>query len=394
MEEDILTIDKVFHIRCPREDLLLALQAADAVVPNNSANPIVNNLKLNAESDHLEVSATDTQVGLRALVRRMEIDAPGQVIIPARQLVSILKESSSVDVQMFLASEEGQQHLQITLSDGSYNLPIIASDTFPSISHFPDNGAVLHIPSTTLDKMIKQTSFAVDRDRTSAVLSGVYLAARDGEFILAATDGKVLAESVDKNDQYGADEELQAIIPAVTINHISRILSSNAQSDVDVSVQKKLIFVRSTIGGGEGGSGSIQIELSSRLVEGSYPAYRNAIAANSVSQVTFKTKDLLSGVRRTALMTSAASRGIVVQLQSNEAVLSNLNHTAGSARIPIGCQFDGGDERLGLNAAYLSEVLKVINGDQVTIELNGPGKGLIIRNQDSCFLIMPITLPN
>ena len=394
MNEEVILLSKSFQIRCPREDLLLALQAADAVVPNNSANPIVNNLKLHAEQDHLEVSATDTQVGLRALVRRIEIDAEGSVIIPARQLVGILKESASTDVHMHLSQDEGQQHLLIKLSDGDYNLPIIASDTFPSISHFPDNGEILQIPAATLERMIKQTSFAVDKDRTSAVLSGVYLAARDGEFILAATDGKVLAESVDVNEKYGSTEELQAIIPAVTINHVNRILSSNAKNNVDVSVQKKLIFVRSSIGGGEGGSGSIQIELSSRLVEGSYPAYRNAIAVQGLSKVTFKTKDLLSGVRRAALMTSAASRGIVVQLNNSEAILSNLNHTTGSARIPIKCTFDGGEERIGMNAGYLSEVLKAMGNETCSIQLNGPGKGMIIKNDDSCFLIMPITLPN
>ncbi len=394
MNEESLTIERTFQIRCPREDLLLALQAADAVVPNNSANPIVNNLKLQAADHLLEVSATDTQVGLRAIVRRIEIDADGQVIIPARQLVSILKESSSTDVNMHLMSDDGQQFLQIKLSDGDYNLPIIASETFPTISHFPDSGTILKVPAQTLEQMIKRTSFAVDRDRTSAVLSGVYLAARDGELILAATDGKILAEAVDKSEQYGGDEELQAIIPAITVNHVNRILSSNAKNDVELSVQKKIVFIRSTIGGGDGGSGSIQIELSSRLVEGSYPAYRNAISTSGQSKVTFKTKDLLSGVRRTALMTSAASRGIVVQLEASQAILSNLNHTTGSARIPINCSFDGGDERIGMNAGYLSEVLKVLGTDDCTIELNGPGKGLIIRSDDSCFLIMPITLPN
>lgn len=393
MKEESLTIERTFQIRCPRADLLLSLQAADAVVPSSSANPVVNNLKLKTQDKQLEVLATDTQVGLRALVRRIDVDADGEVIIPARQLVSILKESASTDVQMTLMQDEGQQQLQIKLSDGDYNLPIIASDTFPSISHFPDSGETLQIPSQTLERMIKQTSFAVDRDRTSAVLSGVYLAARDGEFILAATDGKVLAESVDRHDMYGASEELQAIVPAVTINHVSRILNADANTDVDISVQKKLIFIRSTIGGGEAGSGSIQVELSSRLVEGSYPSYRNAIASDAQSQVSFDTRALLSAVRRTALMTSAASRGIVLQLGAKEAILSNLNHTAGSARIPLPCAFDGGEERLGMNAGYLSEVLKVLGTDQCRIELNGPGKGMIIRSDNCCFLIMPITLP-
>ncbi len=267
-EDNIAVMNNTFQMRCPREDLLSALQVADAVVPNNSANPIVNNLQLKIDADKLEILATDTQVGLRAVVRRVEADQAGQVIIPARQLVSILKESASSSVYLYLNEEKDHQLSMVQLHDGEYNLPIIAGDTFPSISEFPDQGIVLSLPSSKLDRMIKQTSFAVDRDRTSAVLSGVYLSCNGDELILAATDGKVLAESVDKNEPYTEHEEFQAIIPAVTITHMSRILGAHS-SDVDISVHKKIIFIRSVIGGGEGGTGSIQIELSSRLVEGS-----------------------------------------------------------------------------------------------------------------------------
>lgn len=394
MIEDIITvIDNTFQIHCPREDLLLALQVADAVVPNNSANPIMNNLKLKVHQNRLEIFATDSQVGLRAIVRRIEADQDGQVIIPAKQLAGILKESSSSSVQLYLNTEKDHQLLMVKLSDGDYNLPIIAGSTFPNVSDFPNQENVLSLAGNKLDRMIKQTSFAVDRDRTSAVLSGVFISCRDDELILAATDGKVLAESVDKNESYANQEEFQAIIPTVTIGHLSRILSSHS-SDVDISVYKKIIFIRSVIGGGEGGSGTIQIELSSRLVEGTYPAYRNAIATRSETTVQFKTKDLTSAVRRTALLTSAASRGIVVNLSAHEAVLNNLNHTSGVARIPVKCNYNGPDIRLGMNAHYLSEVLKVLSDDDCTIELNGTGKGMIIRNESCCFLIMPITLPN
>ena len=92
-------------------------------------------------------------------------------------------------------------------------------------------------------------------------------------------------------------------------------------------------------------------------------------------------------------MTSNASRAIVLDLDGGGAVLSNLNNSSGSARIPVSCEYDGAQHRFGLNAQYLTEVLKAYEGDSITMELNGAGKGMIAREEGVTFLIMPITLP-
>ena len=385
--------ETALKVRCEREDLLAALQAADAVVPANSAKPILSNLQLDARDGAMEIVATDLQVGLRAVLRRLEVSQPGQVVVPARQLVSILKESRSPTVLLALDTADGRSEVVVELADGDYRIPAVLGESFPPVSTFPDEGGRITLAGDTLEGMVKRTAFAVDRDRTSAVLSGVYLKVSDGEFVLAATDGKVLAESVSKAVE--ATEAVEAIVPAATINHLSRILGSARPEQVEIAVAGKLIFVRVVVGSGEaGGAGNIQVELTSRLVEGSYPAYRNALPANAQAEVTFKTSELSSAVRRTALMTSSASRGIVVELSASEAVLSNLNNASGTARIPVSCEYNGAGERLGLNAQYVGEVLKACDGEQVTIALNGPGKGLIIREAAVTFLIMPITLPN
>ena len=119
--------------------------------------------------------------------------------------------------------------------------------------------------------MIRQTSFAVDRDRSSAVLSGVFLRVAEGEFLLAATDGKVLSEALCKESAY-ENMDLTAIVPSVTINHLNRILGSHHPQQVEIALNQKLIFVRVVVGAGDNSESNIQVELTSRLVEGSYPA--------------------------------------------------------------------------------------------------------------------------
>jgi len=383
-------------VRCERADLLTALQAADAVVPSTSAKPILTNLQLAAGKDGLEILATDLQVGLRAVLRRLETEAAGQVVLPARQLVGILKESRSPTVKLQLEQEEGRSQVRLDLADGDYQLPAVIGETFPSVSSFPDEGVRITVPGETLERMIRKVSFAVDRDRTSAVLSGVSIAVGEGELVLAATNGMVLAEAVETGDSYQLPEAIQAIVPAATISHLSRILQTAKPEAVEIAIAGKLVFVRVTVASGEaGGAGNIQVELTSRLVEGSYPAYRNALPTASQTKASFRADELASAVRRTALMTSSASRGIILDLAADEAVLSNLNNTSGSARIPISCSYQGAGEKLGINAQYLADVLRVFDGDELSMELNGAGKGVIIREEAGVtFLVMPLRLPS
>jgi DNA polymerase-3 subunit beta len=135
----------------------------------------------------------------------------------------------------------------------------------------------------------------------------------------------------------------------------------------------------------------LNVELTSRLVEGNFPSYRNALPQNAPTSVTFQSAELASAVPRVALMTSQTARGIIIALDKDESVFSNLNYTNGSARIPVRCVYQGSPIRLGVNAQYLSDVLKAYKGETISIELS---RGLIMREPGSTYLIMPISLPN
>jgi DNA polymerase-3 subunit beta len=380
-----------FQLLCKLEDLLLALATADAVVPTNSAKPILTNLQLVAKDDRLEINATDMQVGLRATVRRLEIIRAGEVVLPARQLVGILKASRSPSLSLALESDGSHATVVIDLSDGCYRLPAVIGEAFPETSAFPDEGLRLELPVASLQTMIGKTAFAADRERSSAVLTGILLSGRGHEVAMAATDGKVLGEQVAKTTSELGDDGFQAILPAGTINHISRILSSGAKGDATIMLTGKVLFLRCLVGEEDA---KVQVELSSRLIDGVYPPYRNALPMSGGTPVIFQSEELASAVHRTALMTSTSSRAIVLELSPDGAQLSNLFVSSGSARIPVACTYAGAPQRIGLNAHYLGEVLKVFESDEVRLELYGPGKGIIIREPGATFLVMPITLPN
>jgi DNA polymerase-3 subunit beta len=180
------------------------------------------------------------------------------------------------------------------------------------------------------------------------------------------------------------DPELVAVIPAIAISHLQRIMGGAKPPVIEFAFAGKLVFIRLAIENG------LQIELTSRLVEGAFPNYQGALAAQSTGQVTFSAGELASAVRRAALMTNQTSRGIVMALEAGKAVFSNLNYTNGSVRIPVACDYNGLTCKLGLNAQYLSDVLKVWSKDRIDIEIS---RGLVMREPGVTYLIMPISLP-
>jgi DNA polymerase-3 subunit beta len=372
------------QLHCERERLLSAIQAADAVVPSNSTKPILTNLLLDAKDEHLEVVATDMQVGLRCLVREVQVRGQGQAVVQARQLSSILKESASASVTLSLEGRGDQRLLHIALADGDYQIPVIVGESFPHVSFFPADVHAVPVPGGRFEEMVRQTVFAMDKDRISAVLSGLLIVIGGGEMVVAATNGQIVGEAVERAEAF-AGEPVQVVVPSMTISHLQRILGSTKPERVELAFAGKLVFIRL------GMPGSLTVEITSRLVEGHFPPYRNAINVTTPATVVFQTGELASAVRRAALMTNNTSRGIVMSLEHDQAVFSNLNYTNGSARIPVACQYGGSPLKLGINAQYLSDVLRVYKSDKIALELS---RGLIMREPGATFLIMPISLPS
>ncbi|GDY12086.1 DNA polymerase III subunit beta [Planctomycetota bacterium] len=377
-------------IECQRDVLLAAIQAADAVVPTSSTRPILTNLLLEATDDRLEIIATDLQVGLRCVVRQVDIRGRGQAVVPARKLAELLKESSSPTVLLRHEVRGEASQLAIQLADGDYAVQAVIGEPFPAVAGFPTDHQVFSLPGRRFAGMLSRTAFAMDKDRTSAVLSGMMVAVGHGELVLAATDGKVLAEAVDKSEGFTpADGEcLVIVLPATTVAHVQRIMAGNEPERVDLAVAGKVACLRLNLAQG------LQVDLTSRLVDGTFPSYRNALVAKPVTEagaVQFRTADLAAAVRRAALMTSSNSRGIVINLDSDRAVLNNLNHTTGTARIPVACVYRGNPQRFAIDHKYLQDVLRVYEAETFGIEL---GRGLVMREPEATYLIMPISLPS
>jgi DNA polymerase-3 subunit beta len=133
--------------------------------------------------------------------------------------------------------------------------------------------------------------------------------------------------------------------------------------------------------------------LSSALVEGHFPQYREVIPKDSDKRVELTTEEFESGVRRAALLTNEQSKGVRLSFDKGKLVLSSRAPEQGEATIQMGIEYEAEPMEIGFNPAFLSEALKVLEEPMVTLEMKDAGRPGVLRCGDAfLYVLMPVSL--
>jgi DNA polymerase-3 subunit beta len=133
--------------------------------------------------------------------------------------------------------------------------------------------------------------------------------------------------------------------------------------------------------------------LTSNLVEGQFPPYEDVIPKDADKHMTASTADFLSAIRRASLLTTEESKGVRLSFSRKGLVLSSRSPEAGEAEVNFACKYEGADIEIGFNPAFLTDALKVVNSDEITLELTAPNRpGLIKGGGTFLYVIMPVNL--
>src|SRR5438874_12267930 len=119
---------------CPRETLLDACQLASVAVAVREIKPILRNLKATAESSRFILMATDLEFGIRHEMRSLTVQEPGEAILPAAKLTSILREST--DDELVIEADENKVLVRGHVNE--FEMPSENPAEFPDIPSFND----------------------------------------------------------------------------------------------------------------------------------------------------------------------------------------------------------------------------------------------------------------
>lgn len=349
-----------------------------SVVPSRTPKPILSCVRITAEKKEVHICATDLEVGINHIVSEVQVEQPGEAVIPADKLSAVVRES---DDDVLLLEADGEA-CHISGADSRFTIFVQPPEQYPQVPG-PDGQADMTIELSNLKTGIRQCLFATAKESTRYALNGILWIADGKKLTLVATDGRRLARSVVRlKKAVPEDSKLpQMIVPAKTMALLEKIAGRDKEI---ISVQHSGSQVLFSTSG---------LSIASTLVEGNFPKYEEIIPSGYDKKLNLSTATVLSAVRRSALLTSQESRGIRLAVDKGKFVFSCRVPEAGDARVEMVTDYKGKPIEIGFNPQFLIDVLRVIQTDRFEMELGQPSQpGLIKTGADFIYVLMPISI--
>jgi DNA polymerase-3 subunit beta len=353
-----------------------ALALISHIVAARSPKPVLQCIKLVAADDTLTLLATDMEAGARYEIKAVEVQEPGEALVPADRFNGIVRESSDEESLTIETDKEA-----VVLRGSSSRFKVFGYDAgeYPSIAEFPAE-ADFQVSAAVLTGMISQTLFATAKAHSHYAISGVLWEAKGKKLQLVATDGHRLAMATGTLAKSGK-EDMSAIVPAKLMNLISRI-SGDAEEMLSVKIADSQILIRTA-----------RAVLVSSLVQGNFPKYQDVIPKDNPFKATINTGQLEHRLRQAALLTNEESRGVRLSFAEGQLKLTSRAPETGEAEVSCDIDFAGDPIDIAFNPSFVLEALRVVTTDAVEVDLSAPNKPALLKaGADFLYVLMPVDL--
>lgn len=365
-------------VSAAREELLAQLQTVSRVASTRGAIQALSGVQIVAAGGAVELRATDMEVGLRVPLPA-QVEREGSVVLPARLLVDVVRSLSGPTVALELRAAE--QDVQLVAGNATFHIRTLRGEDFPPFPEPETEGAV-RVPAQAFVDTVLKVANSASRDETRPVLTGILVSAADRELRMVATDSYRLSVKETQLEQ-PLQQSFEANVPARALQELARLVQQLDGEELTVAVrQNQIVF-------GVGG-----VVLSSRLIEGQFPNYRQLLPETYEHELTLSGAEVADVVRRISLL-AQKNAPLRLSFQPGELVVSAQTPDIGEARESLPVAFQGEPFEIGFNPEFLRDGVEGVASGDVVLKLISPLRpGLIQAADDAGFLylIMPIRL--
>jgi len=352
-----------------------AMNLAGSIVATRTPKPILQCVKLIAAGNTLTLLATDLEAGVRYQITAVQIEEPGEALLPADRLTGIVRECD----QENLTIETEKEACHIRGAGSHFKIFGYDPAEYPAVAEFGDK-ADFQVPAADLSRMIGKTIFATAKAHSHYAISGVLWEAEGKKLQLVATDGHRLA-MVKGTLSKATAGEVVAIVPVKLMGLIQRI-GAEGQETLDIKVDENHILVRAA-----------RAVLVSSLVQGNFPKYDDVIPSETTRRASINTAQFEHRIRQAALLTNEESRGVRLSFTAEQVTLSSRAPEAGEAEVTCPVKYEGDAMDIGFNPGFLIDAMRVVDAEEISFEMNAPNKPAVLKaGEEFLYVIMPVNL--
>jgi len=385
-------------IAIEKKDLIHHIMHLASIIPSKNTSPILTNylIQVDADSGMMQITASDLEITVIAQFPAM-VQESGVTAVSARHLNEII--SSMPDQMVYLNKVEDNLKIQCNKID--FNLLCADHTLFPIIPS-RDLSHAFVTSAEEFHRMITKTAFAVSTDTNRAVLTGICWLIKPTDHLMAATDGRKVAEiktlhspwlniaghTEVVNDELFASfgqESIEKVLPIKTVNFLQKVYESEIK-ELKVMIENNGVMFAYA-----------DYTVFSHIIEHKYPDYQKAFIHELPNTVTIDKENLKTAIKRVSLMSPADNLRIKFDIDAEKFVISTFNREEGEAKQVLeNFSYVGETANISLNYRYILSILDAIDTDKVKLKLGSSKEPLMVYNeqkpegQEITFLLMPL----
>ena len=364
--------------RCERDVLADALNSAGRAATNRTGTlPVLSGVRIQVEGDTLTVTGTDLELTIRLTVE-VGGEEDGAAVVPARLVGDIVKALPAGAVEIALDSGASGE-MSISAGRSQFSVRPLSLDDYPAQTE--PSGDAVTLSAETMSDSLRQVVRAASTDDARAVLTGVLLASEDDGVRMVATDSYRLAvRDLPDSSMLGSGQKV--LIPGRALSELQRLMGDVEELTVRFG-EREATFEAGTT------------RLTTRLIEGEFPNYRNLLPSSYPNLLTVSKASMMEAIRRVKIL-AQDSTPVRLTLGGDTVQLTAITQDVGNAAEEIDASYDGTEMTVAFNPDYLAAGIDAIDADDVTLATMDPMKPAVLRGagqEDYLYLLMPVRVP-
>lgn len=355
-----------------RDLLANALRKVLSVVSSRTTLPVLSNVLLEAEDGKLALTGTDLEVSIRTQVPATVTDA-GNLTLLAKKFGQIVSALPAGDVTLETQANQG---VSISCKRSFFRVNGLDGAEFPREQE-SDSAWSFTSTANEFKKILGKVSYAASPDESRQVLNGILVSLRTGILTTAATDSRRLA-LVEKPLAGENPGEGDVILPPKVVGEIQKIFESEEPLTVQLS-EKRIVFKTG------------DTVVTSKLVEGNYPNYRQVIPGTFGRSIVLPREELVNVLTRVGMVVSETSASVKFKVENAQIVVSASSPEYGESSEPVDVAYEGPGVQLAFNPGFLMEPLKHLECDKVVLQFNDEYSPVALSGDEGfLYILMPM----
>ncbi len=363
-------------IECLKNKLQKAVSTTERATSHNLSLPVLRNIILLAEGNNLIIKATNLEIGV-------------EITLPVKVLKEGMVACNPAVLSSFLANIKEEDKITLELDNGNLSITTQShttliksedSEDFPVIPKIKSEKQVV-LKNTELVGGIRSVIYAAAVSDIKPEISSVYIYSEADRLVFVATDSFRLAEKSVLPSR--KPENLQPLI--VPFKNASEIIRVFESEDTDVEVHSDGHQL-SVVGAG--------IHLTSRLIDGVYPDYRQIMPKESTTVAAILKDDLTQALKVSNIFSGKYHQiKFDFDVNKKEVVIHSESAEIGRNTTKVSATIDGPDFSANYNARYILEAFQSITFSEITLGATEPNRPLLVKGKgDTTFsyIVMPV----